>query len=101
MILCFGLAVVSRQYLGYALVALLIEVNSVFLHVRQMLIVQGMVKHAKPYRLNSLLNVGEYCEVDPVISCRARSEQVTFGRAPMLSPHTGPLWPAKAIHGPP
>ncbi|XP_043200103.1 TLC domain-containing protein 2-like [Amphibalanus amphitrite] len=59
-ILCFGLAAVSGQYLGYALVALVIEVNSVFVHVRQMLIVQGMAKHAKPYRLNSLLNVATF-----------------------------------------
>ncbi|XP_037091717.1 TLC domain-containing protein 2-like isoform X2 [Pollicipes pollicipes] len=59
-ILCFGLAVVTRLYLGYAVVALVVEVNSVLLHVRQMLIVQGVAKHNKWYRLNSLINVATF-----------------------------------------
>jgi len=59
-ILCFGLAVVTRQYLGYAVVALLVEVNSVLLHVRQMLIVQGVPKSHRGYRLNALLNAATF-----------------------------------------
>ncbi|CAL4071729.1 unnamed protein product [Meganyctiphanes norvegica] len=59
-ILCFGLAVVTKVYLGYAVVALLVEVNSVFLHLRQLLIIVGTKKNLSHYRLNSLLNIGTF-----------------------------------------
>lgn len=54
---CFGLAVFSGNYLGYAVVALVIEINSVFLHVRQMMTFQGVSKRALCYRLNSLMTI--------------------------------------------
>ncbi|KAI3373791.1 hypothetical protein L3Q82_022372 [Scortum barcoo] len=38
---CFTLAVTSRRYLGLAVVSLLIEINSVFLHIRQLLLLLG------------------------------------------------------------
>ena len=59
-LLCFGLSIVTRHYLGYGLVALLVEVNSVFLHIRQMLLIQGVSKRSLAYRLNSCLNVGTF-----------------------------------------
>uniref|UniRef100_A0A3Q1HWH7 TLC domain-containing protein n=1 Tax=Anabas testudineus TaxID=64144 RepID=A0A3Q1HWH7_ANATE len=49
---CFGLAVTSRRYVGFAVVSLLVEINSVFLHVRQLLLLSG--------RRNSWLNVGTF-----------------------------------------
>uniref|UniRef100_A0A3P9DHV3 TLC domain-containing protein 2-like n=1 Tax=Maylandia zebra TaxID=106582 RepID=A0A3P9DHV3_9CICH len=49
---CFGLAVTSRLYLGFAAVSLLVEINSVFLHLRQLLILSG--------RRNNWLNVGTF-----------------------------------------
>ncbi|KAF3841003.1 hypothetical protein F7725_006865 [Dissostichus mawsoni] len=38
---CFGLALTSRLYVGYSVVSLLIEINSVFLHIRQLLLLSG------------------------------------------------------------
>ncbi|XP_009991615.1 PREDICTED: TLC domain-containing protein 2 [Chaetura pelagica] len=58
-IVCFGIAVLLHQYVGFALVALLIEINSIFLHVRQILLMANLV-HTRCYRLNSLLNLGTY-----------------------------------------
>uniref|UniRef100_UPI0037E8C0A2 TLC domain-containing protein 2-like n=1 Tax=Semicossyphus pulcher TaxID=241346 RepID=UPI0037E8C0A2 len=65
---CFSLAVTSRLYLGLAVVSLLIEINSVFLHVRQLLLVSGRRNRSgtettapRPsvaYRLTSWLNLG-------------------------------------------
>ncbi|KAL1451607.1 hypothetical protein WDU94_005967 [Cyamophila willieti] len=37
----FGVAIYSRYYLGYAMVGLLVEVNSVFLHVRTLMRLSG------------------------------------------------------------
>ena len=34
---CFGIAAVSRTYVAYAAISLVVEVNSVFLHGRQLL----------------------------------------------------------------
>lgn len=59
-ILCFGLAELTRLYVGYAVVALLVEVNSVFLHTRQLFIIQGFSRQHSVYRLNSLVNVGTF-----------------------------------------
>lgn len=59
-ILCFGLAEVSRLYVGYAVVALLVEINSVFLHTRQLMKIQGYSRQHSGYRLNSLLNIGTF-----------------------------------------
>ncbi|XP_035288900.1 TLC domain-containing protein 2-like [Anguilla rostrata] len=56
---CFGLSALSRRYLGFAAVALLVELNSVFLHLRQMLRMAGGAK-TTPYRVNSMVNLGTY-----------------------------------------
>ncbi|KAF2367671.1 TRAM/LAG1/CLN8 domain [Trinorchestia longiramus] len=59
-IVCFGLAVITQRYVGYAIVALLVEVNSIFLHYRQLLIVEGMSRGCSQYRLTALLNVATF-----------------------------------------
>ncbi|XP_065558331.1 TLC domain-containing protein 2-like [Artemia franciscana] len=57
---CFGLAVMERRYIGYSVVALLVEVNSIFLHTRQLMLIQGFSKDEFIYRLNSLMNIGTF-----------------------------------------
>lgn len=59
-ILCFGLAVCSAMFVGYAVVALFVEVNSIFLHTRQLLIIRGTNKAEPKYRLNSMLNIATF-----------------------------------------
>ncbi|XP_031716994.1 TLC domain-containing protein 2 [Anarrhichthys ocellatus] len=58
-IACFGFSVMSSHYIGFAVVALLVEINSVFLHLRQML---RMANNAAGtlYRVNSIINLGTY-----------------------------------------
>ncbi|TNN44064.1 TLC domain-containing protein 2 [Liparis tanakae] len=58
-ITCFGLSVLSCRYVGFAVVALLVEINSVFLHLRQMLRLAGDAA-GTPYRVNSIVNLGTY-----------------------------------------
>ncbi|NXT24979.1 TLCD2 protein, partial [Syrrhaptes paradoxus] len=58
-IVCFGIAVLLHQYVGFALVALLVEINSIFLHLRQILLMASLV-HTTWYRLNSIVNLGTY-----------------------------------------
>uniref|UniRef100_A0A669PCW7 TLC domain containing 2 n=1 Tax=Phasianus colchicus TaxID=9054 RepID=A0A669PCW7_PHACC len=48
-----------HQYVGFALVALLVEINSIFLHLRQILLMADLV-HTTCYRLNSIINLGTY-----------------------------------------
>ncbi|XP_071398849.1 TLC domain-containing protein 2-like [Centroberyx affinis] len=67
---CFGLAITSRLYLGFAVASLLVEINSVFLHSRQLLLLSGRrngpetgVTPPRPsttYRMTSLLNLGTF-----------------------------------------
>ncbi|GAA6219841.1 TLC domain-containing protein 2-like [Lates japonicus] len=67
---CFGLAVTTRLYLGFAVMSLLVEVNSIFLHVRQLLLLSGRRNRpgsevAAPcpsvaYMMTSWLNLGTF-----------------------------------------
>ncbi|XP_028856891.1 TLC domain-containing protein 2 [Denticeps clupeoides] len=58
-ITCFGISVLTRHYVGFAVVALLVEINSVFLHSRQVLRMANMSK-STTYRVNSMVNLGTY-----------------------------------------
>lgn len=58
-ITCFGLSVLSCRYVGFAVVALLVEINSVFLHFRQILRMAGLAAGTL-YRVNSMVNLGTY-----------------------------------------
>ncbi|KAM7374514.1 hypothetical protein PAMP_007167 [Pampus punctatissimus] len=67
---CFSLVVTSRRYLGFAVVSLLVEINSVFLHIRQLLLLSGQknrpgteITTPRPsvtYRMTSWLNLGTF-----------------------------------------
>ncbi|XP_064092673.1 TLC domain-containing protein 2-like isoform X1 [Macrobrachium nipponense] len=59
-ICCFGLAVWTGMFIGYAVVSLFVEVNSVFLHIRQLLIITGVGKEEVRYRISSMLNIGTF-----------------------------------------
>ncbi|CAL8335209.1 unnamed protein product [Boreogadus saida] len=58
-ITCFGISVLSFRFVGFAVVALLVEINSVFLHLRQMLRMADLAS-GTPYRVNSIVNLGTY-----------------------------------------
>ncbi|KAG9265197.1 TLC domain-containing protein 2 [Astyanax mexicanus] len=58
-ITCFGLSVLTCRYIGFAVVALLVEINSIFLHLRQMLRMANVSKSTF-YRVNSMINLGTY-----------------------------------------
>lgn len=56
---CFGIAAVSRTYVAYAAISLVVEVNSVFLHGRQLLKFAGCTQTLS-YRVVALLNLLTY-----------------------------------------
>lgn len=49
-ILCFGIAVSTRTYVAYAALSLVVEINSIFLHARQLLMIGGVSKSSRVYR---------------------------------------------------
>ncbi len=59
-ICCFGLSAYSRKFIPYACLALMIEINSIFLHLRQLLLIKGYPKQGLMYRMVSLLNVATF-----------------------------------------
>ncbi|CAG5132301.1 unnamed protein product [Candidula unifasciata] len=59
-ICCFMVPVLSHHYVGYAVVALMVEWNSIFLHLRQLLQICGVSKLNAWYRLNSLTNLATF-----------------------------------------
>jgi len=63
-ILCFSLAVVSRQYIAYGALSLMVEINSIFLHTRQLFIITHEPKSSLRYKTNALFNVASF------LSCR-------------------------------
>ena len=57
---CFTLCVFTRYYLGFGMVALLVEVNSFFLHWRQLLLLSGIPKTSIYFRSVSLVNLATF-----------------------------------------
>jgi len=57
---CFSLCVFTQRYLGYGMVALLVEINSIFLHWRQLLLLRNADKTETYYRTISVLNLGTF-----------------------------------------
>ncbi|XP_038059690.1 TLC domain-containing protein 2-like [Patiria miniata] len=57
---CFGICLYLRAYVGYAVVALVAETNSVFLHFRQILQIMGVPKSTPIFRMNSAMNITTY-----------------------------------------
>ena len=51
---------VIRQYVGYGGLSLMVEVNSVFLHTRQLFVLTGESKGSLRYRINAILNIGKF-----------------------------------------
>ncbi|XP_067864315.1 TLC domain-containing protein 2 [Heptranchias perlo] len=58
-ITCFGISVSLCSYIGFAVVAMLVEINSIFLHLRQILLMANMRKTTY-FRINSIINLGTY-----------------------------------------
>ena len=56
-ILCYSVAVISRQFVAFVALSLIVEVNSVFLHARQLFIITSQPKGSLRYKANALLNV--------------------------------------------
>ena len=56
-ILCYSVAVLTRQFVAFVALSLLVELNSVFLHARQLLIITSQPKTSGGYRVNALLNI--------------------------------------------
>ena len=61
---CYSLAVTSRQYIAYGALSLIVEINSVFLHARQLFIITKEPKTTARYKTNALLNIGTF------VACR-------------------------------
>ncbi|XP_012942870.1 TLC domain-containing protein 2 [Aplysia californica] len=66
---CFMVAVLTRHYVGYAVVALIVEINSIFLHFRQLLQICGTSKFNPWYRLNSLINLATFIVCRILLLC--------------------------------
>ena len=77
MVTAFGIAISLQQYVGYAVVSLTIEINSLFLHARQLLLLLHVTKRNVIYRFNSLLNIGQCCGPSRVTSMRAHTAQAS------------------------
>ena len=51
----FGIAVFSERYIGFAMCALLMEINSIFLHSRRLMSFHGFNKTSTQYEINGIL----------------------------------------------
>jgi len=59
-ILCYSIAVFTHTYIAYGALSLMVEVNSVFLHSRQLFIICGESKSTLRYKTNAMLNIGTF-----------------------------------------
>lgn len=54
---CFSNTIICKRFIGYNMIALLIEVSNVFLHFRQLLLLSNHPKTTSLYFWNSLANI--------------------------------------------
>ncbi|KAJ8280967.1 hypothetical protein GJAV_G00061590 [Gymnothorax javanicus] len=88
-IACLGVSVLTGQYVGFAVVALLVEINSIFLHLRQVLRLAGLGA-STPGRVNSLLNLGTFVVFRiSTLAWMTRWLVLNRERVPLLSYTTG------------
>lgn len=59
-LIALSIPVFIYKSVGYMVVALLVEVNSVFLHFRQLLLLHKVEKTSSIYRMNSIVNLGTF-----------------------------------------
>ena len=57
---CYTIGVSSNKYVAYAALSLMVEINSTFLHTRQLFIITGEAKSSLRYKCNALMNVGTF-----------------------------------------
>ncbi|XP_069134902.1 TLC domain-containing protein 2-like [Argopecten irradians] len=84
-LICFTIAIVTRIYVGYSVVALLIEINSIFLHLRQLMLICGISKNNSCYRFNSVVNLGTFivCRIS-VMAWMSRWMLINKDRIPLV-----------------
>lgn len=63
-VFCYSLAVTSHEFIAYGALSLIVEINSIFLHARQLFIITHEPKSSMRYKANALLNVGTF------VACR-------------------------------
>jgi len=57
---CYTIGVSNNKYVAYAALSLMVEINSTFLHTRQLFIITGEAKSSLRYKCNALMNVGTF-----------------------------------------
>lgn len=60
LLIALSVPILTYKSVGYLLVGLLVEINSIFLHLRQLLLLHKFDKTSSTYRLNSILNLGTF-----------------------------------------
>ena len=56
-VFCFCLSIIKHRYISYSVVALVQEVNSIFLHIRQLYTLQGYAKQTFVYKFISIVTI--------------------------------------------
>ena len=59
--ICFNISLYLGKYVGYSVLSLFLEINSTFLHARQLLLLWNQSRRAPIYRLNLFLVFGKSC----------------------------------------
>ncbi|CAF4645232.1 unnamed protein product [Rotaria socialis] len=57
---CFGISLYLGRYIGYCVISLFIEINSIFLHLRQLFLFSNKSKRDQIYRINNIINLGTF-----------------------------------------
>ncbi|CAF0941555.1 unnamed protein product [Rotaria sp. Silwood1] len=57
---CFGISLYLGRYIGYCVISLFIEINSIFLHLRQLFLLFNKSKYDRIYRINNIINLSTF-----------------------------------------
>jgi len=59
-IVCFAISLYTRKYIGCASICMVLELNSIFLHIRQLMVIEEVDRGSRAFRAIAVLNMATF-----------------------------------------
>jgi len=59
-IVCFAISLYTRKYIGCASICMVLELNSIFLHIRQLMVITDVDRSSRAFRAIAVLNMATF-----------------------------------------
>ena len=57
---CYDFSLYTRKYIGCASICMVLELNSIFLHIRQLMVIEEVDRGSRAFRAIAVLNMATF-----------------------------------------